>query len=580
MKIDAKTERLAKILRSGSFLIPNYQRPYDWKETHVDEFLGDVESCVNDERRSHFLGTIVLVPDGSDKFLIIDGQQRIVTFGLVCANLCRNFQDSGDTYGENAMMRLLFCLSDGSEKTLNDADDCTPRVSMPDHDRTNYEAILRGGTIGRSSIMNKAYKTIGAFVDRNDHRLKKIREFLQNGLFVVRIEVDSEIDSISVFESLNAKGKALSQVQLIRSYIYSHFNNQDSKRKNIFIEEGMKKLSTVLEEDKEIENYLKCQLLVRYGYMQSKHLYRSFKERIDHQFGSNADKAKEILSFVEQVFKSHKIEAFDVIRKRGVDTELLTQLNQDAKNNRRNRTASDYLNDMRKYHITYPVVFALICKYLEREGSERKRHAKLTVKAFKLLASFVQRASHIGAFRPHLYEENFANLAKEILHEKYVTIDRFLATLKKSDKQEIVSDCSYIENMRQKSFTSKSDLSKAGYILARISERTQDVQDERWCVEHILPKGDKFLRGWKGFTRENHSMYVHRLGNLTLLRYDENKASQEFNASFAQKRGFYKCSAYDITKELSSKRIWVPDSIKVRQKKLAESAAKIWNFRI
>ena len=582
MAIDAKTKPLAEILRNGSFRIPNYQRPYDWPEDNVDEFLVDMETCAK-AKRPHFLGTIVLVPvpNASDQFLIVDGQQRIVTFGLICANLCKSFRDSGDTYGEKTMMRLLFCLPEGLERPLDDANDCTPRVLMPDHDKTNYEAILRGGMTSRNSKMNKACRTIETFLDKNSCNLVEITDFLQNKLFVVKIKVDSEIDSISVFESLNARGKPLSQVHLIRAYIYSYFNAQGNQQQNLHIEKGMNNLQTVLDDDKGIEEYLKCQLLARYGYMQSKRLYRSFKEKINQQFPSKASRRNEIFAFVNKVFQGHRIEIFNIIRKKGIDTDLLKTLNRDSRNNRRNRTASDYLNDMRKYHITYPIIFALLCKYLEKEDPDsKKRYAKLAVKAFKLLASFVQRASHTGAFRPHLYEENFANLAKDILHDTCSTIDSFWKILEKCDKQRtVVSDRLYIDNLKQKSFTSTIEVSKAGYILARVSEMTQDVRDEKWCVEHILPQGQKFLRGWKGFTRETHNVYVHRLGNLTLLREDENKSSQEFNANFAEKKVFYKKSAYDITKKLASKKVWVPKSIEARQKELAELAAGIWNFR-
>ena len=62
------------------FVIPVYQRKYDWKYDNCRQLYEDLKKIVVDGRESHFFGSIVsaVVPKGSKiEYHIIDGQQRL-----------------------------------------------------------------------------------------------------------------------------------------------------------------------------------------------------------------------------------------------------------------------------------------------------------------------------------------------------------------------------------------------------------------------------------------------------------------------------------------------------------------------
>lgn len=68
------------------FVIPVYQRNYDWKTENCKQLYDDLIKVVRNERKSHFFGSIVSVynPVGAnDEFLVIDGQQRLTTVSLL-----------------------------------------------------------------------------------------------------------------------------------------------------------------------------------------------------------------------------------------------------------------------------------------------------------------------------------------------------------------------------------------------------------------------------------------------------------------------------------------------------------------
>ena len=68
------------------FIIPVYQRNYDWKNEHCKQLYNDLIKIVKQKRHSHFFGSIVSVSDTFGKqseYLIIDGQQRLTTVSLI-----------------------------------------------------------------------------------------------------------------------------------------------------------------------------------------------------------------------------------------------------------------------------------------------------------------------------------------------------------------------------------------------------------------------------------------------------------------------------------------------------------------
>lgn len=69
-----------------NFIIPVYQRNYDWKKEQCKQLYDDLINVVKYDYKSHFFGTIVSIYNDSSRdreYLIIDGQQRITTVSLM-----------------------------------------------------------------------------------------------------------------------------------------------------------------------------------------------------------------------------------------------------------------------------------------------------------------------------------------------------------------------------------------------------------------------------------------------------------------------------------------------------------------
>ena len=73
-------------LLSWNLNIPDYQRPYCWREANVRGFLQDISQWQSAKEIYYHAGTIILkeiqLQNGSTKYDIVDGQQRITTLAI------------------------------------------------------------------------------------------------------------------------------------------------------------------------------------------------------------------------------------------------------------------------------------------------------------------------------------------------------------------------------------------------------------------------------------------------------------------------------------------------------------------
>jgi uncharacterized protein with ParB-like and HNH nuclease domain len=85
------------------FVIPVFQRDYNWTEANCDQLWKDVVRIASDPaERGHFLGSLVYVSTGDSsagftRWLLIDGQQRLTTLTLLLTALRDHIEAVGWT---------------------------------------------------------------------------------------------------------------------------------------------------------------------------------------------------------------------------------------------------------------------------------------------------------------------------------------------------------------------------------------------------------------------------------------------------------------------------------------------------
>ena len=94
--MDARKGNIFEILNGNKqFIIPVYQRYYSWGEEQCKRLWDDIVNMQKNGKPGHFVGSIVNIaeqamPTGVQKYMIIDGQQRMTTLTLLLIAL-RNY---------------------------------------------------------------------------------------------------------------------------------------------------------------------------------------------------------------------------------------------------------------------------------------------------------------------------------------------------------------------------------------------------------------------------------------------------------------------------------------------------------
>ena len=87
--MDATKGNIYTILNGNKqFIIPVYQRYYSWEVSQCERLWNDIVDMQKKGKEGHFVGSIVNIaeqamPTGVQKYMIIDGQQRITTMTLL-----------------------------------------------------------------------------------------------------------------------------------------------------------------------------------------------------------------------------------------------------------------------------------------------------------------------------------------------------------------------------------------------------------------------------------------------------------------------------------------------------------------
>jgi Protein of unknown function DUF262 len=218
--------RVQRVLQGDKqFLVPHFQRPYSWRESEWRVLWDDLlELLGHEDPEPHFLGSIVTapartVPEGIEKRLLIDGQQRLTTIVLLLALLRERAIVLGNSrLAERIVDLILNRHEEGSDrhKLLP-----TQGETSQDSDRDALMSLVDGRELSSTSAIQAARTYFNNKLARSDAPdLDALFKVITGKLTLVSIILDEKDNPHRIFESLNGKGRPLSQADLIRNYFF------------------------------------------------------------------------------------------------------------------------------------------------------------------------------------------------------------------------------------------------------------------------------------------------------------------------------------------------------------------------
>ena len=213
------------------FIIPVYQRNYDWTTAQCKQLLDDIlEVGSSKKMNAHFIGSIVYVHDDVytssriKELTIIDGQQRLTTITLLYIVLYRIAKEiNNDALINEITETYLINKFAPEEEKL--------KLRPTENNDRALKYLLRSDTQEEYSDFSKLIDNFDYFKGRiNLDNYQTVLTGLAKLMFV-EISLDREKDDPQrIFESLNSTGLDLSQADLIRNYILMGFNRRDQNK--------------------------------------------------------------------------------------------------------------------------------------------------------------------------------------------------------------------------------------------------------------------------------------------------------------------------------------------------------------
>ena len=207
------------------YVIPLFQRPYSWEATQWAALWHDLsELCEDEHPRNHFIGSIVTmpsksVPEGVTKYILIDGQQRLTTLLILLALI----RDKARNQPGNLADKIDDLLLKNRHQEGSDVYKLLPTQA----DRPAFSAVMDAVPLSKGVPLTNAYE----FFERRlrlspEVGLEKLYNVVRNHLLLVSIVLDKDDNPYLIFESLNAKGRPLTQADLIRNFFFMRIDSK------------------------------------------------------------------------------------------------------------------------------------------------------------------------------------------------------------------------------------------------------------------------------------------------------------------------------------------------------------------
>lgn len=236
----------------ADFLIPDYQRPYAWEiaecqtlweDIYAFSFPGNSNDAFNASDK-YFLGPIVTFRNDGKKMEVIDGQQRLTTLMLLLRAFYEKFLSGPkDENSRKTRERIESCIWKTDE--FGNPDKMALKISSEvatEKDKEEFMNILRTGqpSAGKKDKNNYAenYKffqnQIKDFLEKSPSLFALLPTRILQNCILLPIEAESQDTALRIFNTLNDRGKPLSDADIFKAQMYKFY--ADLGEKGIFIE--------------------------------------------------------------------------------------------------------------------------------------------------------------------------------------------------------------------------------------------------------------------------------------------------------------------------------------------------------
>lgn len=558
--------QISKVFLGGGdvqYVLPIFQREYAWEEDEWRTLLDDVIETYHESENAHhehFLGSLVVIEENIKKTLflsytLVDGQQRLISISLLLCALRDSLEDSS--------------VSKQIDKYLLNADEhgqlrykIFPTAKYDD--RQAYRAIIDGESAeGLRSRVGKAYSffrsEICELLANPMIESRRLYSCILSSMYIVFIELDRTDKPYKIFESLNHKGKALTEADLVRNYTAMRL---PAARQHQLFHAHWSKIEDLLSEQEltaripELTAFLRHYLALRSGELpREDRVYVSFRDRVEKHLKADDDK------FIDEIQSLHRFAGYyDKLLRPTKEPQSSVQVQLERLNVLQATTAYPLL--MHFYHLFD----------IEVIGSEE------FVLLLRVIENFLVRRFLAG--EPTNYHNSmFTSLAHELMSKNEQSATSLEAALA---VRNYPSDNRLRQRLAWNRIYSSGKSRRIVFVLESLNRHFFDCDITlagQGTVEHIMPRSlsDKWKKHLGHTWQEVHREQLHTLGNLTIVTQDWNTRKLS-NNPYSEKREALKKHGIQLNSKYFTDHAasWSEDAIRERTNFLADLIVKVW----
>jgi len=541
--MQAKETKLQDIIEgTKQYVIPLFQRTYSWTPKEWEVLWKDlVELCEMENPRTHFIGSIVnmptvSVPEGVAKYLLIDGQQRLTTIFILLALLRNKARENQNLRFADEVNNTLLV---NQYKDGNDYYKLMPTQV----DRPTFENLINGNPNETENQITRAYVFFEKKLKQVELEPEKLKKIITSYFSVVSIVLDTDDNPYLVFESLNAKGRPLTQADLIRNYFFMriHFDKQEKVYNDYWLP-----MQIALGEN--LTEFIRHFLMRNGNIIKQGDVYYALKESV------STSNATDYLSDLKK---------FSIYYQRLIYPELEPEV-----------LLQKYFRRLNRIEVTtaYPLLLNFYSNYAD--GKITKDDFVTILKTLEnfLIRRFVCNvpSNQLNKIFPIVYPQIISKHPDNI-------VEGFKSVLQGKGYPK---DNEFYLRFRETKFYGGGDRQiKTKLILETIEEsfaHKEIVPFDNLTIEHIMPQ--TLSEWWQNELgaewEETHDLFLHTIGNLTLTAYN----TELSNDGFPTKKTTLEESHLELNKYFKEIPHWTRNQIEQRAENLAKQAIEIWTY--
>lgn len=539
------------------FIIPVYQRNYDWKIENCKQLYDDLIQVIKNNSKTHFFGSIVSVyePSGRNtEFLIIDGQQRLTTMSLLFLAMYNLLEEKiiiseDESLKDQIYEDFLVDKYQPQEKRM--------KLKPIKNDQKTFSKLFNSkDDYIKDSNLTINYSYFYERIQKQEITIDELFDAICR-LEIINITLNNEDNPQLIFESLNSTGLDLSEGDKIRNYILMGLPKQ---KQDEYYEKYWNCIEKCTKYD--VSSFIRDYLSVKQLVIPSqKKVYINFKKYVE-------DSSLKIIEILEDLLSYAK--RYNILLCGKTSSKELNSCI-----NRLNRLETT---------VTRPFFLEVLRLY-----DENQINLNEVAEAFSITESYLFRRT-ICDLPTNALNKIFLLLNREIMRydgtdSNYIEKLKF-ALLSKKDRARFPNDDDFSLMFTEKPIYQMNSKNKI-YILERLENfgtlEDKDIyrhyDEGEYSIEHIMPQHltPAWIKELGDSYEEIHDTWLHRIANLTLTAYNSKYSNSTFVEKKTMKNGF-EDSGIRLNTYVSKKDKWTLAELRDRNDYLLKRALDIWAF--